>query len=141
MVHKYRVWDKGRDQLYIGLELRNIITRFAIPGSNAIAVEAIRERPNDMEWLQFTGFTHQGKEIYDKDIVRFINKTPGKKWQKSHGDKNYNDMVVSWNVKRGSWALYWKNAAGELCWASLSKMLDENHRVIGNVYQIKDLIA
>lgn len=141
MVHKYRVWDSTKEQMYIGLDLRSIVSRVAIPANNAFAIEAIRERPNDMKWLQFTGFTHQGKEIYDKDIVRFTNPAPGKKWRKSHGDIDYNDMVVSWNAKRGCWGLYWKNAAGELLWQSLGKALDERHAAIGNAYENKELIT
>lgn len=140
MVCKYRVWDSTKEQLYIGLDLRSIVSRVAIPNNNAFAVEAIKERPEDMKWLQFTGFTHKGVEIYDKDILRFTNPAPGSKWRKSHGDRDYNDMVVSWNKQRGMWAVYWQNADGELYWSSLSKALTDQHSIAGNVYQNPELV-
>lgn len=127
---KFRAWHNG-EMYYEGFQ------RFL--GSYGVQFAQFDVAPDSL--MRFTGFEHKGVQIYDKDILRFTNPAPGKKWQKSHGDKNYMDMVVSWNAKRGQWCVYWQNAAGELCWSSLAKALTDDHEITGNVYENKELVT
>lgn len=91
---------------------------------------------NDAKVLQYTGFKdHKGTEIYAKDIIRFTHPNPNAK-----NKRPVIHMVVSWNAKRGMWAMYWKNLKGELQWSSLGSQLDENHENVGNAYIHPDLV-
>lgn len=85
---------------------------------------------------RFTGFKdHTGAEIYEKDVVRFTNPSPKKK-----NKRPVIDMVVGWKANRGCWALFWRGLDGELLWSTLGKQLDDNHSVVGNVYDNPDLV-
>lgn len=131
---KFRAWLKDQRVMTNPFELFDSDEDYLLNGDGVHVRNA--------EIMQYTGFAdHVGVEIYDKDVIRFTNPAPSKKWRKSHGEKDYNDMVVSFNQQRGCWALYWRSAAGELQWASLARQLDDNHAVVGNAYENGDLIA
>jgi uncharacterized phage protein (TIGR01671 family) len=146
---KFRTWDKQNDcwfqptyEAYKGNLEELLISpngRVALRTTRGMADESTF--PGRFVLMQFTNLTdHAGTEIYDKDIVRYTNKRPGNKWRRSHGDRDYNDMIVSWNAKKGGWYLFWKHqATGELCYMSLAKALDANHKVVGNVYENPEL--
>jgi uncharacterized phage protein (TIGR01671 family) len=147
---KFRAWTGKelfyQEDQYLASFIRRAVSAICRDSGDTMGAEThesyLPNGGNIEEYLtQYTTFQDEkGTDIYDKDIVRFTNPSPGKKWKRSHGDIDYNDMVVSWNTVRGCWGLFWQNKAGELMWQSLAKALDQHHLVVGNVYQNKDLI-
>lgn len=127
-VLKYRAWHNG-EMHYAGFQ------RFL--GSYGVQFVQFDEVPDSL--MSFTGFTHKGVDIYDKDILRFTYPVQSQKPKPKK--QPYNDMVVSWNAKRGQWCAYWKNGGGELQYQSLASALDENHEIVGNAYENKELIT
>lgn len=134
---KYRVWRTDDKKMY-GPDLPFLMyTDGIIPSLSGAA--PLRQYPiSEAVLMQFTGFRLNGVDIYDKDVIRFTYPVQSKK--RKPKKQPFNDMVVSWNKKRGQWCVFWQNDAGELQYQSLASALDENHAVIGNAYQNPELV-
>lgn len=151
MTHlKFRAWT-GKHMFYQGDQYLASFIRRAVQQiiEDSSGKQSTQEHesylPNggDIEeyLTQYTGKQDKnGRGVYDKDIIRFTNPRPGKRWHKRHGDKNYLDMLVAWNKKKGAWSLYWKNKNGELLHQPLYGTLDQNHQVVGNIYENAELL-
>lgn len=130
---KFRAWGKNSKEF-----LRDN------DGEVGHTIDRLATLPDIGSWAltQHTGLKDKNSvEIYERDILRFTNKQPGKKWLKNNAGKNYKDMIVNWNKERAGWHVYWLNSNGELCNANLSKILDDNHEVVGNTYENPELVG
>lgn len=90
-------------------------------------------------YLQYTGLKDKNdKEIYEGDIIRFTS-TSAKKRKAG----KYNDMVVVWGAntatRKTGWYMVWRVAETNT-YNRLENAVNDNHEVIGNIYENKELL-
>ena len=136
---KFRVWDKSLKRILLVKEIKfgrnkdiTIITKNS--GSNI----------NNFELMQYTGLTDKnGKEIYEGDIINWINYNGGPTCEKCGYHKSGDDIQeIIWcpnNQDSRSWG--WHHRTSEYNNYSLNKEDMQSIEVIGNIYENPELIG
>lgn len=128
---KFRAWDK-ENKRWDNLPLLEVTTGLLFEDGRSVEDNRIY-RPDAFILMQFTGLKDKnGKEIYEEDIVKWSSWRIGT-W-KQHFEENYHyqNKIVIWSNKRGSWIL-----GNDEHW---NLGIYDNVEVIGNIYENPELL-
>ena len=118
---KFKIWD-----------IKNIEMGGTFSLKEAIQSDAFEVNVTDI-FLQFTGlFDKNGKEIFEGDIMLTQSKYDGIKiyWKIFWGKANrHNEDIITWCAENQT-GIYW-----------LDKSLQEEAKVIGNIYENPELLV
>jgi len=123
---KYKVWDKNNKKFIpqsITKDLEITIRFDGVFVSDNVRIDGTKNG-EDLILLQYTGLTDKhGKEIYEGDIVSYMDKT----------------LIVEWSECR--WAFVYPNNEDVLDgFYVYTYKLNKKMEVIGNIYENKNLL-
>ena len=127
---KFRAWDKIDKKMYDNVGLSLIGVKVYKDPDHQPPEEIILDRGRGcFELMQFTGLTDKnGREIYEGDIVKFMNEEPNKMMF----------YRVEWNEKEARFSVVIEHIEYGKYFGKIDEIL-ENLEVIGNIYENPDL--